>query len=470
MAELDFAFMQLSSCWGCHQSLLNAHLKLLPLLPQFNVVYWPAVVDFKLDSLKARPDKSIHVGFLEGGIRTQADKDLTLLMRAKCKILVAFGACANHGSVAGMANLYTKEDLLKRKFVDAESIVSSDVEGSWPNEHVPEILDRVYTVPQITNVEAKLPGCPPTTPNIVAAVVYILTLLSKKSEAVKADKNVCMQCSLNGNGCLLDAGELCFGAVTAGGCTMKCPEAGEGPCIGCFQASTNPDAIRAEQLFNIVAEKYVLTEEDSLSIQKFIELYLGLGNFDFMYFAGDVLQQLAQKPETFEEKTIKTKKGEMNVLAFAGTRNELIDNTMSLLLTKLRGNEHFKFSQASVCSHCDRKIVDKTYSEIKRDYEGMPSKDKCFLEEGYICMGPVTKAGCGTVCPNNANAPCLGCYGAPENIKDQGAKMLATYASLAKMDPSELEAKVLDPAGLFYRFSLPASTFGGRVEDTKEEK
>ena len=471
MAELDFAFMQLSSCWGCNQSLLNAHVKLLPLFPQFNVVYWPAVVDFKLHSLKARPDKSIHVGFLEGGVRTEADRGLVHLMRAKCKILIALGACANHGSVMGLANLYKKEDLLKCKFVDAESVLESEVKGKWPNQHVPEITDRIYTVPQITNVEAKLPGCPPTTSNIVAAIVYLMTLLSKKSEAVKTEKNVCMQCALNKSGCLLDSGELCFGSVTAGGCTLMCPETGEGPCIGCFQATSKPEVKRASQLFELISTKGALTETDTLAVQKFIELYLGLGNFDFMYFEGDVLQKLAEHPESFEKKTIKTKKGTQKVLIFAGSGIETIDNTMSLLLTKLKGNPHFKFSQASVCSHCDRKIVDKTYTTVKRDYEGMPNKEKCFLEEGYICMGPATKAGCGTICPNNANAPCLGCYGAPENIKDQGAKMLATYASLAKMDPSELEEKVLDPAGLFNRFTLPASTFGGRVEDTpKEEK
>jgi len=31
------AFMQLSSCWGCHQSLLNAHLGLLPILPELEI-------------------------------------------------------------------------------------------------------------------------------------------------------------------------------------------------------------------------------------------------------------------------------------------------------------------------------------------------------------------------------------------------------------------------------------------------
>jgi len=51
---IKVAFMQLSSCWGCHQSLLNAHLGLLPILPALDIVYWPAVVDFKLESLVER--------------------------------------------------------------------------------------------------------------------------------------------------------------------------------------------------------------------------------------------------------------------------------------------------------------------------------------------------------------------------------------------------------------------------------
>ena len=74
------AFMQLSSCWGCHQSLLNAHLGLLPILPELEIVYWPAVVDFKHDSLKARPDGDIVVGFIEGVARTKADTENVKLM------------------------------------------------------------------------------------------------------------------------------------------------------------------------------------------------------------------------------------------------------------------------------------------------------------------------------------------------------------------------------------------------------
>jgi F420-non-reducing hydrogenase small subunit len=469
MAKLSFAFMQLSSCWGCHQSLLNAHLKLYMLIPEFDIVYWPAVVDFKLKSLEERADGSVDVGFIEGGVRTEGDKEMVHLIRKKCKIVVAFGACANHGSVIGLANLYTKEDLLKRKFVEAESIVESEVPGGWPNEYVPEMLDKLLTVPQVIDVEAKIPGCPPTTDNIVAAFAYMLTVFGHTNPKQKSDTNVCAQCSLNKGGCRLDAGEICYGAITAGGCELMCPESGD-PCVGCFEVSKKIDGKRATQLFDLVTSKGEFGEIDTINAQKFVELYLGLGNFDFLYVERDVLQRLAEHPERFEEKTIKTKQGEEKVLLFNETGNETIDNLVGMLLTKLRGNKHFKFSQASVCSTCERTIVDKTYTTIKRDYEGMPNKEKCFLEEGYVCLGPVTKAGCGTICPNNANAPCLGCYGPPESVKDQGAKMLATYASLSRTDPDELTAKILDPAGLFNRFTLAASTFGGRVEDTTEEK
>ena len=129
------AFMQLSSCWGCHQSLLNAHLGLLPILPHLDIVYWPAVVDFKHESLVERPDGDIVVGFIEGVARTKEDTENCKLMRKKCAVIVAVGACACYGSVHGLANLWDKEDLIKRKFMETESI--TDAEPKEPTENVP---------------------------------------------------------------------------------------------------------------------------------------------------------------------------------------------------------------------------------------------------------------------------------------------------------------------------------------------
>ena len=116
MAELPkvkVAFMQLSSCWGCHQSLIDAE-DFLDIVPLIDIVYWPAVVDFKHDSLKNRKNKEVHVGFIEGMIRTHEDLENTKLIRDKCAYVIALGACACVGNVAGLANLYTKEELLDR--------------------------------------------------------------------------------------------------------------------------------------------------------------------------------------------------------------------------------------------------------------------------------------------------------------------------------------------------------------------
>ncbi len=458
------AFMQLSSCWGCHQSLLNAHLGLLSILPELEIVYWPAVVDFKHDSLVAREDGSIVVGFIEGMIRTREDLENTKLMRNKCQIIVALGTCSCYGSVAGLANLYNKDQLLNRKFIEAESITDSRI----PDKHVPPIEEFVVNVKEIIDIDVFIPGCPPTTENIVASILYLLSLLSPGPEKREPNKSVCEKCELYNEGCLLNKEELCFGPITAAGCELMCPEDGN-PCVGCFKA-TSKVGDKATVLMDKLISITEIDTSSGLDIQKFLELYLGVSNFEFMYFKGDLLQRLAKQPETFSEKVISTSNGSEKAFIVNYTGNEFIDDLIGFLLFKLRDSSEFKFSQKSVCSTCDREVADKTFTEIKRDYEGLPTMDTCFLEQGYICIGPATKAGCGTICPNKGNAPCLGCYGSPENIKDQGANFLAAYASISQNEPEELVNKVKDPAGLFYRFTLANSILGHKINDTEVDE
>ena len=97
--------------------------------------------------------------------------------------------------------------------------------------------------------------------------------------------------------------------------------------------------------------------------------------------------------------------------------------------------------------------------------------DTCFLEQGYICLGPVTQAGCGAICPNKANAPCLGCYGPPVEVDDQGLKFISSLGSLcADRDVDEVMKAIKDPAGLFNRFTLAASVLGHKYHDKIEEE
>jgi F420-non-reducing hydrogenase small subunit len=461
------AFMQLSSCWGCHQSLLNAHLGLLPILPELDIVYWPAVVDFKHESLESRADGDILVGFIEGVARTKQDTDNAKLMRKKCKIIVAIGACACYGSVKGLANLYDIEDLVKRKFMETESI--TDKNPKEPTKHVPGFEDYIINIKELINVDMFIPGCPPTSENIIGAIYYLLSLVSPAPTSLDKNKSVCESCNLFKEGCLLDEGILCYGSITAGGCDLMCPNNGD-ICYGCFKSTSKPSK-KVENLQNMIQDIEELNDELGANLQHFLDVYLGASNITNFYFRGDLLQRLAYEPDSFEVKEIETNKGQKLAIDVNPTGSAVIDDIVGSILFLLKNDPHFKFSSKTVCSHCNRDVVDKVPTKLKRDYEGLPSMDKCFLEEGYICLGPVTQAGCGAICPNKANAPCLGCYGPPVGIKDQGARFISTLGSLcADRDPNEVMKVIKDPAGLFNRFTLANSILGHKYHDKIEGK
>lgn len=122
-------------------------------------------------------------------------------------------------------------------------------------------------------------------------------------------------------------------------------------------------------------------------------------------------------------------------------------------------------SLCDTCPRSEKKPEKITMKEIKRPWQVMMDPNKCFLEQGLICLGPATRSGCGEKCIN-ANMPCRGCYGPTKEVKDQGAKGLSFIASILgveneeKMTDEDVEKlmnQIDDPAGLFYMFSLPSS-------------
>ena len=126
-------------------------------------------------------------------------------------------------------------------------------------------------------------------------------------------------------------------------------------------------------------------------------------------------------------------------------------------------------SDKALCDTCARKDTkpDETkIKEFKRVHLTEIDTERCFLDQGILCMGPATRGGCGEACIN-ANMPCRGCYGSCSQVQDQGAKMLSALASLVDADTEEDIEKIMnglpDPAGYFYRFGLPASLLQRRV-------
>jgi F420-non-reducing hydrogenase small subunit len=119
------------------------------------------------------------------------------------------------------------------------------------------------------------------------------------------------------------------------------------------------------------------------------------------------------------------------------------------------------------CDECARKKTDnKKIKKFYRPFEIVDDGETCFLEQGVICMGPATRGGCGYRCIVG-NAPCRGCYGPTSDILDPGAKMMSAVATMIDSNEEEeiksIIEQVADPAGTFYRFSLPASILRRKV-------
>ena len=113
------------------------------------------------------------------------------------------------------------------------------------------------------------------------------------------------------------------------------------------------------------------------------------------------------------------------------------------------------------CDECIRKKTEnKLIKKFYRPWEIIDDGESCFMEQGVLCMGPATRTGCGYRCIKG-NAPCRGCYGPTADVTDPGTKMMSAIASIIdSKEPDELEkilSDVVDPAGTFYRFSLPSA-------------
>jgi F420-non-reducing hydrogenase small subunit len=117
----------------------------------------------------------------------------------------------------------------------------------------------------------------------------------------------------------------------------------------------------------------------------------------------------------------------------------------------------------ALCTECPRKDSKPekiALKAFKRPQEILIDETQCLLAQGLLCLGPATRAGCEAPCILG-NMPCTGCCGAPGRVRDQGAKALSAIASLVdSQDQQEIDAvlaSIPDPAGTFYRYSLPRS-------------
>jgi len=292
--KITIALKRGASCVGCDIAIVNFNEELFTLLEVADIVFAPTLIDVKYEDLKKMPDKSITIGFYHGAVRNSDNEELAHIMRQKCQILIAYGACAHMGGIPGLANVTTKQAILNKVYKD--TFTSVNPEGTLPQEKMkdeagheltlPKFYDHVLALDDVVDVDYFVPACPPTPDmnmqilGVVKAFVTEGKPLPPKGTVIASEKTLCDECKrergekvsvdrlyrvhekeFDPEKCFLDQGILCLGPATRAGCGAVCTETNM-PCRGCM----GPTAAVTEQgasMLSALASVYGLTDRES---------------------------------------------------------------------------------------------------------------------------------------------------------------------------------------------------------------
>lgn len=259
MDKLKFALYWGASCGGCEVAVLDINEKILDVVDIADIVLWPVALDFKYHHIEEMANQSIDVCLFNGAVRNSEVEEIARLLRDKSKVMAAFGSCACFGGIPGLANLTNRQEIFEKAYQRTPS--TENPEGIRPEPFfdmpegtltIPEFYDTVYALGQVVEVDYFLPGCPPTSEQIIATVEAIAKgKLPPPGSIIAGEKTLCDQCErqkeekkiteikriheimADSQKCFLEQGVICCGPATRGGCGAQCINANL-PCRGCF--------------------------------------------------------------------------------------------------------------------------------------------------------------------------------------------------------------------------------------------
>ena len=290
--KLKLGLYWAASCGGCEIAIVELREKILDLDAAADILFWPCAMDFKYKDVEAMSEGQIDVCLFNGAIRSTENEEMAHLLREKAKTLVAFGSCANDGCIPGLANLFSRQSIFERVYLETPS--TDNPQGVLPQTtyrmpegevHIPRLYNTVKTLDQVTDVDYYVPGCPPQAPQIWAVVEAILggNLPPKGSVVGATEKTVCDECKHvreekrlsrfyrpheivpDPERCLLDQGIICAGPATRGGCDALCPSVNM-PCRGCYGPPPNVIDQGAALLSAVASVVDADTEEEAARI------------------------------------------------------------------------------------------------------------------------------------------------------------------------------------------------------------
>ncbi len=162
--KLKIATCSLAGCFGCHMSLLDLDERLFDLTERVELDRSP------LTDIKELGD--CDLGLIEGGVCNAENVHVLMEFRARCKVLVAIGACALNGGIPALRNQYDLKECLEESYLRGVGLVSPQI----PNDpEIPLLLNQVHPLHEVVKIDYFLPGCPPSADAIWTFVNQLLS-------------------------------------------------------------------------------------------------------------------------------------------------------------------------------------------------------------------------------------------------------------------------------------------------------
>src|SRR5664279_3477110 len=149
MSKIRIATVWLDGCSGCHMSFLDMDERLLAVADRIDLVYSPLVDN------KVFPEM-VDLTIVEGAVSNADDLHKIRHIRPRTKLLMALGDCAVTSNVPGMRNYFSRDDLLRRAYVE-----NAATNQAIPTQVIPPLLPKSRPIHEYVKVDIFLPGCPP---------------------------------------------------------------------------------------------------------------------------------------------------------------------------------------------------------------------------------------------------------------------------------------------------------------------
>ena len=124
-------------------------------------------------------------------------------------------------------------------------------------------------------------------------------------------------------------------------------------------------------------------------------------------------------------------------------------------LKSLVGGKEPPRNQSVVCTECHRKIIPAKLDRLYGVYEKESDPTLCLVSQGFVCLGSLTRDGCGAPCPR-AGFTCFGCRGPPDSmmyrVRDMYGFLIKVIAYRTGIPSETVKAELYRNPFIFHTF------------------